>query len=116
MSGPIVGTDFGYQPAGLRGIGEDDALADGRGKHRRIVIGKRLSSLAGDDSAGAATVEHETGGEVWPVDARFPRSVSISAEAQPSKGDGCTGISTRSAASSAERIRAATRGGPSMTT
>ncbi len=43
-------------------------------------------------------------------------SRSVSAEAQPSKGEGWTRISTKSAASSAERISAATRGGPSMTT
>ena len=39
------------------------------------------------------------------------RSASISADAQPSSGDGCTGINIRSAASSADRIKLATRGG-----
>ena len=42
-------------------------------------------------------------------------SASISADAQPSNGDGCAGISARSAARSAERSKAAMRGGPSMT-
>ncbi|KAG1388941.1 hypothetical protein G6F60_013525 [Rhizopus arrhizus] len=43
-------------------------------------------------------------------------SATISALAHRSYGLGCTGISTRSAASSAERARAAMRGGPSMMT
>ena len=42
------------------------------------------------------------------------RSFSISPDAQPSNGEGCAGISTRSAASSADRISPAMRGGPSM--
>ena len=44
-----------------------------------------------------------------------PSSFSISPDAQPSNGDGWAGTSTRSAASSAERISPATRGGPSIT-
>jgi len=40
----------------------------------------------------------------------------ISPEAQPSNGDGCAGITIRSAASNVERISVATRGGPSIST
>ena len=105
------------EAAGARGVGEDDALADACGEHRRIVIGERLGRLAGDDRARGAAVEHEAGDELRAKDARFARSASASRpDAQPSNGDGCAGISTRSAASRAERIRPATRGGPSMTT
>ena len=43
-------------------------------------------------------------------------NLSISPDAQPSKGDGCAGISATSAASNADRISPAMRGGPSMTT
>jgi hypothetical protein len=43
-------------------------------------------------------------------------SFSISPDAQPSSGEGCTGTRTRSVASNAERINAAMRGGPSITT
>lgn len=46
----------------VRGVGEDDALADGGGEQGRIVVGQRLRGLAGDDGARAAPIEDETGG------------------------------------------------------
>jgi len=49
------------------------------------VLGQSLGRLAGDDSSSAAAVEDEARGEL-----RASRSKpSISADAQPSKGDGC---------------------------
>ena len=42
------------EPAGLHGFGEDDALADGGGEQRRIMIGERLRGLAGEDGARRA--------------------------------------------------------------
>lgn len=83
------------QVARLRGVGEDDTLPDGAGQHRRIVVGQGLCGLAGDDGARAAAVQHETRGELRTIDARLAQQ-SISADAQPSSGDGCTGISTTS--------------------
>ena len=52
-------------------LGEDDALADRCGEHWRIVVSQGLGRLASDDGAGAAAVQHETGGELGPVDARL---------------------------------------------
>ena len=53
------------------GVGEHDALADGAGEYRRIVIGQRLGGLASDDGARGAAIENEAGDELRPVDARF---------------------------------------------
>ena len=53
--------EFGDQAAGLRGGGEGDALADGGGEQRWIVIGQGLGGLAGQDGARTAAIEHEAG-------------------------------------------------------
>ena len=53
----------------MRGDGECDALADGRGKHGWVVIGERLGCLAGEQGARAATVQHEARRQFGPVDA-----------------------------------------------
>src|SRR5690606_39011233 len=69
--GQTVIVDLGCESAGLRGVGEDDALADGGCEERWIVVGQSLGRLAGDDGARAATVQNEPGGQFGPVDARL---------------------------------------------
>ncbi|SFK69684.1 hypothetical protein SAMN05444581_11593 [Methylocapsa palsarum] len=59
------------ETAGARGVGEGDALTDGCGEDRRIVIGQRLGCLTGDNRARIAPVEHETRNELWAEDARL---------------------------------------------
>ena len=63
--------DVEDEAAGLRGVGEDDALADRGREHRRIVLGERLGGLAGDDGARGAAVQHEAGDELRAEDARL---------------------------------------------
>src|SRR3546814_14439768 len=57
--------------SGLRRSGEDDALADGGGKKRRVVIGQGLGRLPRKDGTRAAAIEDEAGGKLGAIDARF---------------------------------------------
>src|SRR3546814_17331551 len=57
--------------SGLRRSGEDDALADGGGKKRRVVIGQGLGRLPRKDGTRAAAIEDEAGGKLGEIDARF---------------------------------------------
>jgi hypothetical protein len=50
--------DLGSQPAGLRGVCKEDALADGGGERRRIMVGQRLGRLAGIDGATLDPTKH----------------------------------------------------------
>jgi len=52
-------------------FGEDDALTNGAGERRRIMVGKGLGYLTGDDRPRAAAVQNEAGDELRPVDARL---------------------------------------------
>ncbi len=106
---------FEDETPGLRGRRKGDALADGAGEHRGIVVGQRPRGLAGENGARAAAVQDEPDQQRRAVDTA-PRGSAPASRPRPShQRRGCTGISTRSAASNAERISPATRGGPSMT-
>ena len=65
--------DLADQPAGLRGVGEGDALADALAQHRRIVIGQRLDGLAGDRRVRTAAVHDEARQEPPATDRSAPR-------------------------------------------
>src|SRR5712692_5423241 len=63
--------ELGDETAGLRRIGEGDALTDARGEHGRVVLGERLGRLSGDDRAYRTAVEHEAGDKLRTEDARL---------------------------------------------
>ena len=65
------GVDVEDEASGARGVREGDALADTRGKRRRIVISEAVGGLAGDHGARGAAVEHKTRDELRAEDARF---------------------------------------------
>jgi hypothetical protein len=102
--------------AGARRVGEDDALDDPRHERRRPMFGQAMRRFSRDDGARGTAIENKAGQGSGRKTRASAIRVSISADAQPSNGDGCVGINVRSAASSAERNEAATRGGPSMMT
>ena len=72
--GVTCGVDVEDEAAGARGVREGDALADTRGKHRRIVISEAVGGLAGDHGARGAAVEHEARDKLRAEDARFLRA------------------------------------------
>ena len=80
------------------------------------MVDEQFGRLARDDRSRAAAIETKRASKSRGKMLPSPMSLSISPDAQPSNREGCAGISTRSAASRADRISPVMRGGPSMTT
>ena len=96
--------------------GKHDALTNLGDKRWQWLIGKCATRLPTDHRGADASVDDEGGTQRRTIHLRLSRiSATMSLLAQKSYGLGCTGISTRSAASSAERASAAILRGPSMT-
>ena len=110
-----VRVEVGDQPACARGVGEGDSLADARREDRRLVIGHASSVSRAMTVRAAHRLSTKRATSCGRKIRASSSSFSISPDAQPSNGEGVAGMRTKSAASSAERISPATRGGPSMT-
>ena len=87
-----------------------------RAQRRQRLFCQRLPRLTADDGGADAPVDDEGCAEQRPEHLRLADERHHLCAGPHVIGLGCTGISTRSAASSAERAKAAILGGPSITT
>jgi hypothetical protein len=87
----LVGCDAGLaelgdETAGLRRIGEGDALSNACGEHGRVILVERLGCLSGDDRACRTAIEHEAGDELRAEDARLVDQLQYFAGGPPIEG------------------------------